>query len=125
MLRHLLSIPDRSMMRRALAIAASVAVMLAAGESAMTQTPNMQLNPNRVQGLSRVQNQPRAQQQPGRLPSLPLIKPSQALIIAMRAVPNSKAVGVKLLPGGDYAVTLKRNNQLQRVIIDGDTGAPL
>jgi hypothetical protein len=80
-------------------------MMLAAGESAMTQTPDLQ-------------------QQPSRPPNLPLIKPSQALIIALRVVPNSKAVGVKLLPGGNYAVTLKRNNQLQRVIIDGDTGAP-
>ncbi len=108
-------------MRRALAIAASVATMLAAGEPAITQTPNMQLQP-RLQNLTKIQNQPRTQQ-PDRRPNLPLIKPSQALIIAMRVIPNSKAVGVKLLPGGNYAVTLKRNNQLQRVIIDGDTGA--
>jgi hypothetical protein len=122
MLRHLLSIQEGSMMRRALAIAASVAMMLAAGESAMTQTPNMQSQP-RLQAQPKIQTQPRIEQ-PGRSPDLPLIKPSQALIIAMRVIPNSKAVGVKLLPGGNYAVTLKRNNQLQRVIIDGDTGAP-
>jgi hypothetical protein len=103
-------------MRRALVIAASVAMMVAAGDPAMTQTPDLQLQP-------KLQTQPRIQQ-PGRSPNLPLIKPSQALIIALRVIPNSKAVGVKLLPGGNYAVTLKRNNQLQRVIIDGDTGAP-
>lgn len=106
-------------MRRELAIAASVAMMLAAGDPAMTQTPNLQLQ----QIQPRFQIQPRVQQ-PARPPSLPLIKPSQALIIAMRMVPNSKAVGVKLLPGGNYAVTLKRNNQALRVIIDGDTGEP-
>lgn len=101
-------------MRRALAIAASVAMMLAAGDPAMAQTPSFELQ----------QMQYRAQQQPSRPPDQPLIKPSQAAIIAMRAVPNSKAVGVKLLPEGNYAVTLKRNNQALRVIIDGDTGEP-
>jgi hypothetical protein len=90
-------------MRRALVIAASVAMMVAAGDPAMTQTPDLQLQP-------KLQTQPRIQQ-PGRSPNLPLIKPSQALIIALRVIPNSKAVGVKLLPGGNYAVTLKRNNQ--------------
>ena len=96
-------------MRRALAIAASVALMLAAGDPAMTQTPNARPQP----------------QQPGRSPNLPLIKPSQALIIAQRLVPDSKGIDVRLLPGGDYAVTLKHKDQVQRVIIDGDTGAPL
>jgi hypothetical protein len=118
MLRLLFSGSGRIEMRRALAMAASVAMMVAAGDPAMTQTPNLQLQ----QIQPKFQIQPRVQQ-PSRRPDLPLIKPSQALIIAMRVLPNSKAVGVKLLPGGNYAVTLKRNNQLQRVIIDGDTGA--
>ena len=113
-------------MRRALAIAAAVALMLAAGEPAMTQTPNLQAQP-------RIQIQPRLPvikpmqriQAPNRSPNMPLIKPSQALIIAQRLVPNSKGIKVTLLPGGNYAVTLKRNNsQVQRVIINGDTGAP-
>lgn len=102
-------------MRRALAIAACMAVMLAAGEPALAQTPNVELQP-------KPQVQPKVQS-PNR-PNFPLIKPGQALIIAQRLVPNSKGIGVKLLPGGNYAVTLRRNNQLQRVIIDGDTGAP-
>ncbi|MGE4252486.1 MAG: hypothetical protein AB7F09_24065 [Parvibaculaceae bacterium] len=112
-------------MRRALTIVAVMAMMLAAGEPAMAQTPNLQIQP-------RMQVQPKLQmpklvpkiQAPNRPPNMPLIKPSQALIIAQRLVPNSKGIGVKLLPGGNYAVTLRRNNQLQRVIIDGDTGAP-
>src|SRR5262245_17180999 len=111
-------------MRRALAIAVCVALALAAGEAAMTQTPN--------QFQQRVQIQPKLQtprfnaktQTPRRGSDMPLIKPSQALIIAQRLVPDPKGIGVKLLPGGDYSVTLRRDNQLQRVIIDGDTGAP-
>jgi uncharacterized membrane protein YkoI len=103
-------------MRRALAMAAFAAMMLAAGEPAMTQTPKVQLQ----------QIQPKIQQRnqaPSRLPNMPLIKPGQALMIALRAVPNSKAVGVKLLPGGNYAVTLRQNNRVRRVIVDSDTGA--
>ena len=89
----------------------------------MAQTPmqpKLQLQP-------KLQIQPKIQprvQTPIRQPNLPLIKPTQALIIAQRAWPNSKALGVKLLPGGNYVVTLKRKNQLQRVTIDGDTGVP-
>ena len=112
-------------MRRALTIAASVALMLAAGELALSQTPTLQMQ-------HRIQVQPKFQlpkiapriQAPNRPPSLPLIKPSQALIIAQRLMPNSKGIGVKLLPSGNYAVTLRRNNTLRRVIIDGDTGVP-
>jgi hypothetical protein len=103
-------------MRRALAMAAFAAMMLAAGEPAMTQTPKVQLQ----------QIQPKIQQRnqaPSRPPNMPLIKPGQAIIIAQRAIPNSKAVGVKLLPGGNYAVTLRQNNnQVRRVIVTGDTG---
>ncbi|MGE3871785.1 MAG: hypothetical protein AB7F74_02395 [Parvibaculaceae bacterium] len=116
-------------MRRALAIAASVALMLAAGETALTQTPNLQPQPRlQMQIQPKFQVQPKLQQraqQPTRPPNLPLIKPSQAIIIAQRFVPNSKAVGVKLLPGGNYAVTLKRSDRVvQRVIVEGDTGTP-
>jgi hypothetical protein len=105
-------------MRRALAIAAFAAMLLATGEPALAQTPSVQLQPKFQQQLK---IRPRAQA-PNRQPNLPLIKPYQAVVIAQRLVPNSKAVGVKLLPGGNYAVTLKRNREALRVIIDGDTG---
>jgi DNA gyrase inhibitor GyrI len=111
-------------MRRALAIAASVAMMLAAGEPAMTQTPTLSLQVQQIQQIQ-PKFQPKIQpriQSPNRPPNLPLIKPSQALIIAQRLVPNSKAVGVKLLPGGNYAVTLKSNDRALRLIIDGNSG---
>jgi hypothetical protein len=108
-------------MRRVLAIAASVALMLAAGDTALTQTPSMQLQVQQIQPKIRPAIKPRVQP-PIRSPNLTLIKPSQAINIAQRFVPNSKAVGVKLLPGGNYAVTLKRNKDVQRLIIDGQSG---
>jgi hypothetical protein len=55
-------------MRRVLAIAASVAMMLAAGDPAMAQTPNM---PTQLKLPPRVQR-------PVRSPSMPLIKPSSS-----------------------------------------------
>jgi hypothetical protein len=121
------AIEEGSMMRRALAIAASVAMMLAAGEPAMAQTPNLSPQPKLQMPIQpKFQNQFKVQQriqQPNRPANLPLIKPSQALIIAQRFVPNSKAIGVKLLPGGNYAVTLKDKEKVRRLIVDGDTGA--
>lgn len=106
-------------MRRALTIAASVAMMLAAGELAIAQGPTLQVQVQQIQPRPKIQ--PRIQN-PNRQPNMVLIKPSQALIIAQRLVPNSKGINVRLLPGGNYAVTLKRKNQVQRVIIDGETG---
>ena len=111
-------------MRRALTIAASVAMMLAAGEPAMAQASTRQLQVQQIQPKFQPKVQPRIQN-PNRAPNnMVLIKPSQALIIAQRLVPNSKGINVQLLPGGNYAVTLKRKNQVQRVIIDGETGEP-
>jgi hypothetical protein len=109
-------------MRRALTIAACVAMMLAAGELALSQTQNLQIQRVPVQPKFQLPKLVPRVQAPKRAPSLPLIKPSQALIIAQRLLPNSKGIGVKLLPSGNYAVTLRQNDRLQRMIIDGDTG---
>jgi len=108
------------MMRRVLAIAAMVAMMLAAGVPAMAQTLNQQMQP-KLQMQIAPKIQPRIQS-PNRPPNLVLIKPSQAIIIAKRVLPNSTALGVKLLPGGNYAVTLKRSNSVKRVYVDSLTG---
>jgi uncharacterized membrane protein YkoI len=51
------------------------------------------------------------------------IKPSQAAAIAQGQYPGSKVVGVKLLPSGVYAVTLKSDSSAVRVMVDGQTGA--
>jgi uncharacterized membrane protein YkoI len=51
------------------------------------------------------------------------IRPSQAAAIAQGQVPGSRVVGVKLLPSGVYAVTLKTDDSAMRVMVDGETGA--
>jgi uncharacterized membrane protein YkoI len=51
------------------------------------------------------------------------IRPSQAAAIAQGQYPGSKVVGVKLLPSGVYAVTLKTDTDAMRVMVDGATGA--
>jgi hypothetical protein len=115
---------EGSMMRRAFVIAAAAAMMLAAGEPAMAQSPN-QVQMQSIRPKLQPKVLPKIQlkvQNPNRPSNLPLIKPSQAIMIAKRQFPNSKAIDVKLLPGGNYAVTLRQNNTLQRVIVDGGNG---
>lgn len=51
------------------------------------------------------------------------IRPSQAAAIAKGQVPYSKVVKVKLLPSGDYAVTLVADGNVTRVIVNGQDGS--
>ena len=51
------------------------------------------------------------------------IKPSQAASIAKGLVPGARVLKVKLLPSGVYAVTLRGDGKLTRVMVDGQTGA--
>jgi uncharacterized membrane protein YkoI len=51
------------------------------------------------------------------------IKPSEAALIAQKTVPDSKVLNVKLLPSGQYAVTLKSGGTVQKVMVDATTGA--
>ena len=51
------------------------------------------------------------------------VKPSQAAIIAQDAYPGSIVLGVKLLPSGQYAVTLKIGGSVQKVLVDATSGA--
>ena len=51
------------------------------------------------------------------------IRPSQAAAIAQGLVANSKVVGVKLLPSGSYAVTLRTDTYVTRVIVNGQDGS--
>ena len=53
------------------------------------------------------------------------VKPSQAALIAQEAHPGSVVLSVKLLPSGEYAVTLKTGGSVQKVLVNatsGDTG---
>lgn len=51
------------------------------------------------------------------------IQPSQAAAIAQAQVPYSKVVKVRLLPRGDYAVTLVADGSVTRVIVNGQDGS--
>ncbi len=52
------------------------------------------------------------------------IKPSEAVRIATRAYPGTKALGVRALPGRPiYVVTLRGKTQVQRVRVNANTGA--
>ena len=50
------------------------------------------------------------------------IKPSEAALIAKNAYPDAKVLGVKFLPSGDYAVTLKVGGSVQRVLVNARSG---
>ena len=55
----------------------------------------------------------------------PSIRPREAAEIAKSAYPGSKVLKVKLLPSGIYAVTLRGDGKLTRVMVDGDNGSIL
>jgi hypothetical protein len=50
------------------------------------------------------------------------IRPREAAQIARSAYPGSKVLKVKLLPSGVYAVTLRGDGELTRVMVDGESG---
>jgi uncharacterized membrane protein YkoI len=51
------------------------------------------------------------------------ISPGEAADIAQSAVPGSRVLKVKLLPSGVYAVTLKTDDRVERVMVDAQSGA--
>ena len=51
------------------------------------------------------------------------VKPSDAALIAQRSVPDSKVLNVKLLPSGEYVVTLKAGGSVQKVMVNATSGA--
>ena len=106
-------------MNKLLHIAALLAVALMAAEPALAQVRPMVRAQTQIRVLPRLV-------QPSIKPPLPLlakIKPSQAAAIAKRSVPSSTVIGVKLLPSGNYAVTLRANNAVTRVTVDGSNGS--
>ncbi len=51
------------------------------------------------------------------------VKPSQAALIALEAHPGAVVLGVKLLPTGEYAVTLKMGGSVLKVLVNATSGA--
>jgi len=103
-------------MRRGIFAAMFIAALAAAGMPVAAQVKLKILPP-----VLQLQKTPKIARPP-QMPNL-AIPPSQALSIASRTVPNAKPVGVKLLNNNTYAVTLRQNNVVTRVIVDAQTGA--
>ncbi len=51
------------------------------------------------------------------------IAPSQAAAIAQAQVPYSKVIKVRLLPRGDYAVTLVADGNVTKIFVNGQDGS--
>ena len=51
------------------------------------------------------------------------VKPSQAALVAQGAHPGSVVLGVKLLPSGEYVVTLKTGGSVQKVLVNATSGS--
>src|SRR5436190_23599768 len=105
-------------MRRGTLAAMLIAALMAAGMPVEAQVKLKILPP--VPQVLKIK--PPRINRPPPVPNL-AIPPSQALSIASRMVPNAKPVGVKLLNNNTYAVTLRQNNVVTRVIVDAQTGA--
>jgi uncharacterized membrane protein YkoI len=55
----------------------------------------------------------------------PQLSPSDAAAIAQDAVPGARVLKVKLLPSGDYAVTVRVKGSVVRVVVSGVDGSIL
>jgi hypothetical protein len=112
-------------MRRGIVAAMLFATLLAAGAPADAQVRLKLLPQQRIQ----MQKPPKAIKLPpppkiNKAPQVPifLIKPSDAIKIATRTMPNAKPVGIRQ-NGNNYIVTLRSNNTVTRVIVNAQTGA--
>jgi len=102
-------------MHRKLTIIALAAMMLAFGEFALAQSPNPQ---PQVQPKLRIQ--PRVNKAPVRPPSIPLSVAQQNIQMVM---PNAKVLKIGPLPSGDIIATVRIENQVRKIRVDGETGA--
>ena len=97
-------------MRRILTIAALAASLLAAGGPAYAQSPTMQPQP-------KLQIQPKAPARP------PMITLSQATKNIQTVMPTARVLKIGPLPSGDIVATIKIENQVKKVRVNGQTGA--
>ncbi|MEO9167424.1 MAG: PepSY domain-containing protein, partial [Aestuariivirga sp.] len=51
------------------------------------------------------------------------VKPTEAALIAQRSVPGAVVLNVRPLPGGQYVVTLRADNNVLRVTVNAMSGA--
>jgi hypothetical protein len=102
-------------MRRKLTIIALAAMMLAAGEPAMAQSPNLQL-----QVKPQLRIQPRINKAPIRQPIIP---PSMATKNIQVMIPGATVLKILPLSNGDFMATIRIENQVKKIRVDGETGA--
>jgi len=102
-------------MRSQLTMIAVAAMMLALGEPALAQSPNLQL-----QAQPKLRIQPRINKAPARQPTIP---PSLATQNIQVMIPG--ATVLKILPSssGDFIATVRIENQVKKIRVDGETGA--
>ena len=105
----------RPEMRRKLTIAAFAAMLLAVQSPGFAQSPNIQL-----QVQPKVRIQPRISKAPTLQPRIPL---SLATKNIQAAMPAAKVLKIGPLPSGDIVATIKIQNQIKKVRVDGQTGA--
>jgi hypothetical protein len=98
-------------------VAIALATLLAAGPAVAQYQPN-----NQAPSILRKLAPPAIEPDLSGLPEV-RIRPSQAAAIAQAQVPYSKVVKVRLLPRGDYAVTLVADGSVTRVIVNGQDGS--
>ncbi|MFN0193848.1 MAG: hypothetical protein ACKVP5_18055 [Aestuariivirga sp.] len=101
-------------------VAIAAAALIAAEPVHAQNRPTFRPNKVRVMPV-----RPRLQKVRPPLQNLTGIKPSQAAAFAQRQMPGAKVVGVKRLPDGNYAVTLRTDSDVSRIIIDGQTGSAM
>lgn len=100
-------------MRRKLTIAALAGLLLAAQGPAFAQSPNIQLQAPKLQIAPKI-NKP------------PTLRPMIPLSVVTRniqnQIPNSRVLKLVPLPSGDIVATIKVQNQIKKVRVDGHTG---
>lgn len=103
-------------MRRKLTIIALAAMMLAVGEPAMAQSPNLQL-----QVRPQLRIQPRINKAP--VIRQPTIAPSMATKNIQVMIPGATVLKILPLSNGDFMATIRIENQVKKIRVDGETGA--
>ena len=98
-------------------VAIALATLLVVEPAIAQYLPN-----NRAPGILRKLNPQVIKPNLSLLPEV-RIRPSQAAAIAQAQVPYSKVIKVRLLPRGDYAVTLVADGNVTRVFVNGQDGS--
>ena len=104
-------------MRRIFTIVALAAMLLVAGGPAFAQTPNIQIQTVKPQ----LRIQPKVFKAPAIRP--PLVAPSLVIRNIKAVMPSAKVLKLVTLPTGDFVATIRIENQVRKIGVDGVTGA--